>query len=101
MDIEAIFEDMKIKVLAMKPIKSTIKFIVENYIFVIDGRGPKNIVYQNQDIPDVASTVITDRQTFFRMKRGELSPMTGLMTAKIDIEGSLGLAFRLKHLLTS
>ena len=101
MDIDLIFDKMKDDVINMKAIGSKVKLIVEDYIFVIDGTGAKNVVYQQEDMPEMTSTIITDKATFFKMKKGELNPMMGLMTGKIDIDGSMGLAFRMKGLLTS
>lgn len=99
--IHQIFSEMKVQVLNMKPIDHIIKFIVDNkFIFVIDGTGNKNVIIQDQDIYGAKSTVKTDSQTFLKMKRGELTPIMGLMSGKVDIEGSIGFAFKMKFLLS-
>ena len=92
---------MKTQVLEMEPIEHIIKFIVDNeFIFVIDGTGDKNVIIQDQDILGAKSTVRTDKKTFLKMKEGKLSPMKGLMIGKVDIDGSLGFAFKMKFLLS-
>jgi putative sterol carrier protein len=77
-----------------------------SYRFDIDGAGKwrvesdgAGLVVRESEAP--ADCVIrTDEQTFLRIVRGEQSPMGAYMTGRVKVEGALGLALRLRDVLS-
>lgn len=98
MDIEKVFVEMQEKVKKMDPIKAKMKFVMGEYVFLIDGTGTGNVVSQHDDL-NANCTVKTDLKTFEEMKSGRLDSITALLTGKINIDGSMGLAFQLRSLI--
>lgn len=96
-DIDQVFLEMKEKVRVMDPIKAKMKFVMGEHFFLIDGTGKENLV--SQEDAEASCTVRTDMETFKKMKSGKLDSITALLTGKIDIDGSMGLAFRLRSLI--
>ena len=96
-NIDQVFLEMQEKVKGMAPIKAKMKFVMDEHVFLIDGTGKENVV--SQDNVEANATVRTDLETFKKMKSGKLDSMTALLTGKIDIDGSMGLAFRLRSLI--
>jgi putative sterol carrier protein len=96
-DIDQIFLDMKEKVKGMDPINAKMKFVMDEHVFLIDGTGNENVVSQKDE--EANSTVRTNLATFKKMKSGQLDSITALLTGKIDIDGSMGLAFKLRSLI--
>lgn len=96
-DIDQVFLDMHEKVKDMNPINAKMKFIIDQYVFLIDGTGNGNVI--SQDDSEANCTVKTDMDTFKKIKSGKLDSITALLTGKIDIDGNMGLAFRLRHLI--
>ena len=99
MHLEQMLTTLQAKVETMSPINDTMKFVMGDYVFHIDGRGNRNIV--STDDLHATSTIVTDADTFVQMKTGALNPVTALFAGKINIRGSYGLAFRFRHLLAN
>lgn len=97
MELTEIFDQMKVQVEDMDPIQAKMKLVMGEHIFLIDGTGERNIV--SQDDVDANCVVKTDLNTFYKMKSGKLNPILALMEGKINIDGSMGLAFKMKSLL--
>lgn len=96
--LELIFDDLREQVESMSPINAKMKFVMDEYIYTIDGTGNKNVV-GTSDI-EANCTVKTDLDTFFEMKEGKINPVAALMKGRVDIDGSMGLAFKMKGLLS-
>ncbi|MFY7936067.1 MAG: SCP2 sterol-binding domain-containing protein [Flavobacterium sp.] len=98
-DVNTFFEKMRQDAENMMPINATMKLSMENYIFRIDGYGSKNIV-TDEDLESDCNVII-DLETFLKIKNGFSDPVTELLEGIIDVEGDLGLAFRLKSLISA
>jgi len=96
-DIDQVFLEMQTKVKGMDPIQAKMKFKMDKHVFLIDGTGNENIVSQ-EDI-EADCTVRTDVKTFQKMKSGNMDAIAALLIGKINIEGSMGLAFKLRSLI--
>jgi putative sterol carrier protein len=96
--IEDIFLGMTQDIEAMEPIQATMKLVVGKYIYLIDGTGKSNIISTVD--ADTDCTVTTETSTFLQLKSGEVDPVDALMEGKITIDGSFGVAFKLKHLIS-
>ena len=76
------------------------------YRFDVDGAGSwrvesdgERLLVTESEAP--ADCVIrTDERTFLRIVRGEQSPMGAYMTGNVKVEGDLGLALRLRDVLS-
>ena len=77
-----------------------------SYRFDIEGAGTWHVDVENGAVTvtesqDPADCVIaTDEQTFLAVVGNEQSPMGAFMTGKIRVEGDMGLALRLKDLVS-
>ena len=77
-----------------------------SYRFDIDGAGSWHVdvesgavtVTESQDPADCV--IATDEQTFLGVVNGEQNPMGAFMTGKIRVDGDMGLALRLKDLVS-
>jgi acyl-CoA dehydrogenase len=98
-DINTFFKKMRADAANMPPINATMKLTMEGYIFRIDGYGEYNVVSE-EDL-EADCNVIMDNKTFLKIKNGFSDPVTELLEGIIDVEGDLGLAFRLKSLISA
>ena len=81
----------------MKPFGKTIKFEFSEGSVTIDGTGEKTVIHQ--DGGDADCTIVTKLEHLDKLRKGELNPMTAMMTGKLKIKGDMGLAMKLKDLL--
>jgi putative sterol carrier protein len=77
-----------------------------SYRFDIDGVGSWHVevhagavTVEQSDAP-ADCTIGTDERTFLRVVQGEQSPIGAYMTGKIRVEGDMGLALRLRDLVS-
>lgn len=75
---------------------STLKFDFGESQLYIDGSGASNIVSDSNE--DAACTVKVSKSDFNQLIKGELNPMTAVMTGKIRIDGDMGVAMKLQSL---
>lgn len=74
----------------------TLKFDFGGEQLVIDGTGDANQVSADDAAADC--TVSVSRDDFDAMRRGQLDPMTAMMSGKLRIEGDMGVAMKLQAL---
>lgn len=75
---------------------STLKFDFGESQLYIDGSNDGNVVSDSN--ADAACTVKISKDDFQQLIKGELNPMTGVMTGKIRIDGDMGVAMKLQSL---
>lgn len=78
------------------PIGNTLKFDFGGQQLFIDGTGERNQVSTNNEAADC--TVAIDYNDFKDLLKGQLNPMTAMMTGKLKIEGNMGVAMKLQTL---
>ena len=93
-----IFELIKTQAGNVAPFNAKLKFVLGDDIILIDGSdGQTNVVSQNDE--DADTVIICDKETFLKLKAGDLNPMMAVMTGKVKIKGNMGLAMKLQSLL--
>jgi putative sterol carrier protein len=97
-EIDAIFHKIQEDAENLAPINAKMKLVMGEYIFLIDGTGERNVISQENIEADC--TIRTNVDTLLIMKRGYSDPVTELMEGNIDIDGDMGLAFKLKSLIS-
>jgi acyl-CoA dehydrogenase len=75
---------------------STLKFDFGDSQLYIDGSGASNMVSESN--ATAACTVKVSKSDFQQLIKGELNPMTAVMTGKIRIDGDMGVAMKLQSL---
>ena len=78
------------------PLGSTLKFDFGGSQLYIDGSGENNIVSESNE--DASCTVTVSKADFGELMKGELNPMTAVMTGKIRIDGDMSVAMKLQSL---
>lgn len=81
----------------VQPFGKSIKFSFPEGAVVIDGSGEKTRVHT--DDVEADTTIISKLDHIDRIRKGDLNPMTAMMTGKLKIKGDMGLAMRLKDLM--
>jgi putative sterol carrier protein len=79
------------------PFGKSIQFQFPEGSVTIDGSGETTRVHN--DPVEADTTIISKLEHVDRMRRGDLNPMTAMMTGKLKIKGDMGLAMRLKDLM--
>lgn len=97
MNLAQLTEGFREHTASVAPFGKSIKFAFEEGCIHLDGTGD-SIVVSNED-READCTIRTRLKHFDRLRRGELNPMTALMTGKIRIQGDMGLAMKLRDLL--
>lgn len=97
MSTETIFEAIKEQAKNVEAFGAKLKFVIDDNPIMIDGSGEGNIV--TQDDGEADCVIITDAETFLKLKDGSLNPMMAVMTGKVKIKGNTGLAMKLQSLL--
>jgi len=64
---------------------------------MIDGSGDTNDV--SNDNGDADCVIIASKETFMKLKDGDLNPMMAVMSGKVKIKGDMGLAMKLQSLI--
>ncbi len=93
-----IFESIKKQAANVSPFNAKLKFILDDEIILINGNdGSSNIV--TTDDVDADTVIICEKETFLKLKSGDLNPMMAVMTGKVKIKGDMGLAMKLQSLI--
>lgn len=97
MTFDIILEEIRKQAENVSPLGAKLKFVLDDYILMIDGSGDKNIV--STDDLESDTTIITSVETLVKLKSGNLNPMMAVMGGKVKIKGDMGLAMKLQSLL--
>ncbi len=97
MELSTILEAIQKQAKNNAPIEGTIKFVLDNGIIYIDGKGEENTVSQEDKEAD--TTISTTTDVLVKMRNGDLNPMMAVMTGKVKIKGNMGLAMKLQSLI--
>jgi len=97
MELSVITEALKAQSGNISPIGATLKFVLDDDIIYIDGSGDKNEV-SNED-KDADCVIISSKETFVKLKNGDLNPMMAVMSGKVKIKGDMGVAMKLQSLI--
>lgn len=97
MDKSAILEAINAQAKKNAPIGGTIKFVLDNDVIYLDGKGEENEISQEDKEADC--TITTKAETLKKLQDGSLNPMMAMMTGKVKIKGDMGLAMKLQSLL--
>ena len=93
-----IFESIKKQAANVSPFNAKLKFILDDEVILIDGSdGASNIV--TTDDVDADTVIKCEKETFLKLKSGDLNPMMAVMTGKVKIKGDMGLAMKLQSLI--
>lgn len=98
MDILQIRKDLEEKVKKIDPIGKKLKFRLDDEVILINGGKGQNIVTDLDEEADC--TIIMSKETYLKLQRGELKPMIATLTGKIKVKGDLGVAQKLRQLMT-
>lgn len=96
-DINAITEAIKAQAANVEPFGAKLKFMLDDEAILIDGTDGGNAV--SNDDADADCVIIASKETFLKLKDGELNPMMAVMTGKVKIKGDMGLAMKLQSLI--
>lgn len=94
--LASMVEAMRPNAEVAEPLKKTLKFSFEDGQLYIDGTGDKNVLSMEDKEADCQINM--GFQDFVALTKGELNPMTALMTGKIKIKGDMGVAMKLKDI---
>ncbi len=95
-DLSSVLEKIQQKAASANAIGSTLKFdFGEEYLF-IDGSGDKNLV--STEDKEAACLVETSFENFLALSKGELNPMTAVMSGELKIKGDMSVAMKLQSL---
>ena len=97
MNAETIMTSLQDQASNIDPLGAKIKFVLDEDSIMIDGTGENNVVSQSDGEADCVIT--TSKETFTRLKAGEVNPMMAVMTGQIKIQGNMGLAMKLQSLI--
>ena len=97
MDAETIMNSLTTQAANVDPLGAKIRFQLDEDSIMIDGTGDNNIVSNSDGEADCVIT--TSKETFTKLKSGEVNPMMAVMTGQISIKGDMGLAMKLQSLI--
>ena len=98
MDFETLLSGMKERAANASPMGKTLKFdFGEDQQLFVDGTGEENVVTAEDKEADCLVKMSID--DFVSVSKGDLNPMTAVMTGKIKIKGDMGVAMKLQSLL--
>lgn len=97
MSMEAVLEQMTAMAAKASPLGGTLKFVLDGNPIFIDGNGSSNDV--STENKDADCTITTTVDVLNQLRKGELNPMGAVMSGKVKIDGSMGLAMKLQSLL--
>ncbi len=97
MDIGIITEAITAQAANVAPFGAKLKFMLDDDAIMIDGSGDSNIV--SNDDTDADCVIIASKETFIKLKSGDLNPMMAVMSGKVKIKGDMGLAMKLQSLI--
>ncbi len=96
MNLETVLEQIKQKAEASSPLGNTLKFDFGDSQLYIDGSGDKNEVSTKNE--EAACLVNASFEDFLAMTKGELNPMSAVMSGKVKIKGDMEVAMKLQSL---
>ena len=97
MDIKVITDAITTQAANVAPFGAKLKFMLDDEAIMIDGSGDNNIV--SNDDAEADCMIIASKETFLKLKEGDLNPMMAVMTGKVKIKGDMGLAMKLQSLI--
>ena len=95
--MESLLESIQKQADNVSPFGAKLKFVIDNQSIMIDGTGDSNKV--SLDDGEAACVIITDGDTFAKLKSGDQNPMMAVMMGKVKIKGDMGLAMKLQSLI--
>ena len=96
LSVQKILPQIQQKAAAAKSLGSTLKFDFGEECLFIDGAGEKNQV--STEDKEAACLVETSFEDFIALTKGELNPMSAVMSGKLKIKGDMGVAMKLQSL---
>lgn len=87
-------EAIQAKIAKVKPIGHTLKFDFGNEQLFIDGKGETNLVSLKNDPAECS--VVTSFENFVALTKGELNPISAVMSGKVKIKGDMSVAMKLQ-----
>ncbi len=97
MNLEKIRDVITEQAANVAPFGAKLKFVLDDQVIFIDGSGDSNKVsFEDQEAD---CSIITDSDTFSKLKSGDLNPMMAVMSGKIKIKGDMSLAMKLQSLI--
>lgn len=93
-----IFEAIKTQAANVNPFNAKLKFVLDDDIILIDGSNGESNVVTTDDV-EADTVIICTKETFLKLKNGDLNPMMAVMTGKVKIKGDMGLAMKLQSLI--
>lgn len=97
MHISIITEAIKKQAGNVEPFGAKLKFVLDDEAIMIDGTDGANNV--SNDNGEADCVIIASKETFLKLKDGDLNPMMAVMTGKVKIKGDMGLAMKLQSLI--
>ena len=98
MSLEKVTEEFRRQAAKAPNLGKSLKFVFDEGVVFMDLSGDEAQV-TNED-KDADCTVHISVDTLDKIRRGELNPMTALMTGKVKVKGDMGLALKLQSLLS-
>lgn len=95
--MESLLESIQKQADNVSPFGAKLKFVIDNQSIMIDGTGGSNKV--SLDDGEADCVIITDSDTFAKLKSGDQNPMMAVMMGKVKIKGDMGLAMKLQSLI--
>lgn len=96
MNLETVLGQIQKRAAEASPLGNTLKFDFGDQQLYIDGTGEKNEVSTKDE--EAACLVNTSLEDFLAMTKGELNPMSAVMSGKVKIKGDMGVAMKLQSL---
>ncbi len=77
---------------------NTLKFNLDGQYIHVNGKGDANSVAKMNE--DAECTITVSEDDFMALLKGQLNPMTAMMSGKIKIDGNMGVAMKLQTLMS-
>lgn len=97
MEYRIILENIEKRAKLNTAIGASVKFKMDEHVFVVDGTGERNEIFEDDREADC--TIITSIKNMGKMMEGELNPMMATMMGKLKIKGDMGVAMKLQNFL--
>lgn len=95
-NLDTVLEQIRQRAAAARPLGNTLKFDFGNQQLYIDGTTNKNIVSTTNE--EAACLVESSFEDFLALTKGELNPMSAVMSGKLKIKGDMSVAMKLQSL---
>lgn len=97
MNPEQIKQELEIQVKKLAPIGKKLKLHLGSDVILVDGTNGENCIrYMDEE---AECTISMSLDTYKKVKRREIKPMTAALSGKINVKGDITLLHQLKHLL--